>query len=89
MQHTLILQVLHFKQIQLISKTEVGKLDIEKLAPVPVDLSKFSNVVKNKVVKKTVYDKLVPKVNNIDTSGLVLKTKFDSDKTKEKNSWYQ
>ena len=31
-------------------KTEVGKLDIDKLLPVPTDLSKFSNVVKNDVV---------------------------------------
>ena len=37
-------------------KTEVDKLDIDKLAPVPVDLSKVSDVVKNDVVKKTVYD---------------------------------
>ena len=42
--------------------------------PVPVDLSKLSDVVKNDVVKKTVYDKLVAKVNSIDTSGFVLKT---------------
>ena len=33
-------------------KTEVDKLGIEKLAPVPVDLSKLSDVVKNDVVKK-------------------------------------
>ena len=42
-------------------KTEVDKLDIEKLAPVPVDLSKLSDVVKNDVVKKAAYDKLVAK----------------------------
>ena len=47
-------------------KTEVDKLDIDKLVPVPVDLSKLSDVVKNDVVKKTVYDKLVAKVKNID-----------------------
>ena len=35
-------------------KTEADKLDIDKLAPVPVDLSKLSDVVKNDVVKKTV-----------------------------------
>ena len=52
-------------------KTDVDKLDVDKLATVPVDLSKLSNVVKNDVVKKTVYDKLVAKVNNIDTNGLV------------------
>ena len=33
-------------------KTEVDKLDIDKLAPVPTDLSKLRNVVKNDVVKK-------------------------------------
>ena len=55
-------------------KTEVDKLDIDKLVPVPTDLIKLSNVVKNDVVKKTVYDKLVAKVNNIDTSGFVLKS---------------
>ena len=49
-------------------KTEVDKLDIDKLVPVPVDLSKLSDLVKNDVVKKDVYDKLVTKVNNIDTS---------------------
>ena len=62
-------------------KTEVDKLDTDKLVPVPVDLSKLSYVVKNEVVKKTVYDKLVAKVNNIDTSGFVLKTKYDAGKT--------
>ena len=33
-------------------KTEVDKLDIDKLVPVPTDLSKLSNVVKNDVVKR-------------------------------------
>ena len=49
--------------------------------PVPTDLSKLNNVVKNNVVKKTVYDKLVTKVNSIDTSDFVLKTKYNTDKT--------
>ena len=49
--------------------------------PVPVDLSKLSYVVKNDVVKKTAYDKLVAKVNNNDTSDSVLKTKYQTDKT--------
>ena len=62
-------------------KTEVDKLGIDKLAPVPVDLSKLSDVVKNDVVKKTVYDKLVAKVDNIDTSDFVLKTTCNTDKT--------
>ena len=44
-------------------------------------MSKLSDVVKNDVVKKTVYDKLVAKVNNIDTSDFVLKTTYNTDKT--------
>ena len=61
-------------------KTEVDKLDINKLVPVPTDLSKLSNVVKNDV-KKTVYDKLVAKVSNNDTSDFVSKTNYQKDKT--------
>ena len=49
-------------------KTEVYKLDIDKFVPVPLDLSKLSNVVKNDAVKRAAYDKLVEKVNNIDTT---------------------
>ena len=61
-------------------KTEVDKLHIDQLAPVPVDVSKLSDVVKNDV-KKTVYDNLVAKVNNIDTTGFVLKATYDRDKS--------
>ena len=32
------------------------------------------------LLKKVVYDKLVVKVNKIDTSGFVLKTKYNADK---------
>ena len=42
---------------------------------------KLSDVVKNGAVKKTVYDKLVIKVNNVDTSDFPLKTKYNTDKT--------
>ena len=56
-------------------KAPVDKLNIYKLLPVPVDLSKLSDVAKNDVVKNTVYDKLVTKVNNIDTGGFVLEPK--------------
>ena len=62
-------------------KTEIDKLDIDKLVPVSVDLSKLSDVVKNDVVKKTLFDKMVVKVDNIDTSDHVLKTIYNTDKT--------
>ena len=62
-------------------KAEIDKLDIDKLILVPVDSSKLSDIVKNGAVKKIVYDKLVAKVNNVDISGFVLKTKYDTDKS--------
>ena len=67
-------------------KAEIDKLDVDKLKAASVYLSKLSNVVNNKFVKKTVYDKLVAKVNNCDTSVFVLKTKHNTDKSNlEKN----
>ena len=65
-------------------KTEVDKLDIDKLVPVPTDLSKLTNAVKNDVVKKGAYDKLVAKgnaipLNSIDTIHFVLKTKYNTE----------
>ena len=50
--------------------------------PVPVDLSQLNDVAKNDVVKRTVYDKLIAKVDSIDTSLFVLKSKHDTDKPK-------
>ena len=66
-------------------KTEVDKLDIGKLKPVPVDLSKLSDVVKNDVVKKDVYNKLVANVDNIDTNDFLLKTNHNTKITKLEN----
>ena len=60
-------------------KTEADKLDIDKLAPVPVDLSKLCDVVKNDVVKKAVYDQIAAKVSYIDASAFVSKTKYRTD----------
>ena len=62
-------------------KIEIEQLVIDKLVPIPADLNKLSNVVKNDVVKKAVYDQLVAKVNNIDPSYFVLKTNYQTDKT--------
>ena len=61
-------------------KTEVDKLDIAKLTPVLKDLAKLSNVVKNDAVKKTEYNKLVKKVDKLDTTEFALKTTDDTDK---------
>ena len=49
-------------------KSKVDKLGIGKLETTPVDLSKLSYAVKNDVVKKTKYNELVKKVNNINTT---------------------
>ena len=66
-------------------KAEVDKVDVHKLKTVLVDLSKLSNSVNNDVIKKTVYDKLIAKVYNIDTSEFALKTKYDTDKSELEN----
>ena len=66
-------------------KTEADKLDIDRLEPVPVDLSKISDAVKNDVVEKNVCDKLVAKVDNIYTSDFVLKTNYNTGKTELEN----
>ena len=60
-------------------KTEVDKLDIDKLVPISAALSKLSDVVKNDVVKKTECNKLVTKVDNIDTTNFVTKNKYEKD----------
>ena len=44
-------------------KSEVDKLDVDKLVPVLVDLSKLIDVAKNDVVKKDVYN---AKIENIE-----------------------
>ena len=62
-------------------KTDVDKSDMDKLTAIPNDLAKLNNIVKNEVVKKTEYDKLITKVDNIDTTGFVLKTTYDTDKS--------
>ena len=53
-----------------------NEIGFDKLKTVPVNLSKLINVVNNDFIKKTMYDKLVTKLNNIGTTGFVLKTKL-------------
>ena len=59
--------------------TNLASLDAGKLKTVSVDLAKLGNVVKNDVVKKTEYNSLKTKVDNIDTKNFVLKTKYEKD----------
>ena len=60
-------------------KTEVDKIDTDKLKTVPNDLAQLSNVVKNDVVKKTDYNTLKSKVDGIDVSKYVGSTKYKTD----------
>ena len=55
-----------------ILKARIDKIDVHKSNTTPIDLSKLSNVVINYVVNKTAYNKLVTKVNSIDTSRFIL-----------------
>ena len=47
--------------------------------PVVDHLHKLSDIVKNDVVKKIAYGKLVAKLNNINTSNFVLKTSYNTE----------
>ena len=49
-------------------KIKVNKLDVCKLIPILIDLENLSDVVVNEVVKKTVYDGFIKKVNDFKTS---------------------
>ena len=46
-------------------KTEVDKIDVDKLKTTPTDLAKLSNVVKNDVVKKTDYNAKVTSIESL------------------------
>ena len=45
-------------------KTEVDKIDVDKLKTVPIDLAKLSNVVNNDIVKNTNYNTKVTSIEN-------------------------
>ena len=56
-------------------KSEVDKLDVDKLVPVPFDLSKLNGVVKNDLVKRDVYnaktksiERKIPHITNLAIS---------------------
>ena len=68
-------------------KTELDKLDIDKLAPVPTDLSKLSNVVKNDVNKKTYYNAKTADIESKirDISNLATKTALTAVKNEIPN----
>ena len=61
-------------------KSKVDKLDVDKVVPVPVDLSKLNDVVKNGAVKKNMYNakikrtciiqrSRIPDITNLATNG--------------------
>ena len=64
-------------------ESKVDELDVDKLAPVPIDLSQLSDVVKNDVVKKDVYDAKIkntedkiPDITNLATNTTLNATKI-------------
>ena len=75
-------ELIHLNQTLKAVEQKLDEIDANKLKAVSVDWSKLSNIANNDVIKKTVYDKLVAEVNNIDISIFVLKNKYDTDKSK-------
>ena len=62
-------------------KTELDKIDADKLKTVPVDLAKLSNLVRIDVIKKIEYVTLVAKVNGIDNTKFVSRTRDEKDRS--------
>ena len=60
-------------------KSGVDKIDTDNLKTVPDDLVKLSKLVKNDVVKKTDYNTLKAKIDAIDVSKYVSRTKYEKD----------
>ena len=58
-------------------KTKVDKLDIDKLGPVPGNLSRLAREVKADFTKKRYFNTLKTKVDDIDVSKFVSKTKYE------------
>ena len=66
-------------------KTKLDNVDVDKITTVPADVSQLKNVMEIAVIKMTVYNKLMTKVNAINskissTIGLSTKTQYDSSK---------
>ena len=68
-------------------KSKVDKLDVDKLVPVPVDLSKLSDVVKNDVVKKDVYNAMIKNIEDkiTDITNLATTTSLNAKINEIKN----
>ena len=60
-------------------KTEVDKLDIPKLGPLPTDVAKLTNKLANDLVEKTNFNSLKTKVNENETDNDNLETKVDNN----------
>ena len=68
-------------------KCKVDKLDVEKLVPVTVDLSKLSDVVKNDVFEKGVYNTKIKDIEDTvaDITNLATKTTTNAKLNEVKN----
>ena len=67
-------------------KSKVDKLDVDKLLPAPVDLSKLSDVVKNDVVEKNVYNAKIKDIEDKipDITNLAIKATLNDKINKVK-----
>ena len=68
-------------------ESKVEKSDVDKLVPVPVDLSKLSDVVKNYVVKKEVYNAQIKDIEDKtpDITNLAINTTLNAEINEIKN----
>ena len=74
-----------FKQFE----NKVDKLDVDKILPVPVDLSKLSDAVKSDFVKKNVYNAKIKNIEDKIPNITNLATKTALNAVEKKKTWCQ
>ena len=70
-------------------KSKVDRLDVDKVVPIPLDLSKLSDVVKNDVVKKEVYNAKIKDIEDkiSDTTNVAVNTTLSAKISEVKNKY--
>ena len=68
-------------------KNKVDKLDVDKILPVPVDLSKLSDAVKSDFVKKNVYNAKIKNIEDKIPNITNLATKTALNAVEKKRTW--
>ena len=76
-----------YELIEAIEKSKVDKLDVNKLVPLPTDLSKLNDAVKNGIAKKVVHNSKIKDIEDEtpNITNLAINTTFNTEINDVKN----